>query len=189
MSHNGPDGDRSIYSSILSLTSWRDEGVVSATPQPFYPRERPGTHCIEGRVAPRAGLDGRRKISPPPGFDPRTVHPTDLSRSTRSPSWETNTDISAGQVISTLLVECEGSYPCSQQPARHWTESRPPPLRKIFFSALKWLIPKVSTLIYYAVCPTGYYRGWCRHWFCVGGSRVFTVTLVDTSFVRLACSC
>jgi hypothetical protein len=36
------------------------------------PRERPGTHRTGGWVCPRAGL---RKISPPPGFDPRTVHP------------------------------------------------------------------------------------------------------------------
>jgi hypothetical protein len=43
--------------------------VVSATPRPLYPRERPGTHCTGGR-------SGRvRKISPPPGFDPRTVQP------------------------------------------------------------------------------------------------------------------
>jgi hypothetical protein len=41
-------------------------------PAALYPRERPGTHCTGGWVGPRAGLDGR-KISPPPGFDPRTV--------------------------------------------------------------------------------------------------------------------
>ena len=39
----------------------------------LYPRERPGTHFTGGWVGPRAGLDGR-KISSPPGFDPRTVH-------------------------------------------------------------------------------------------------------------------
>ena len=38
----------------------------------LYPRERPGTHCTEGWVGRRAGLVGR-KMSPPPGFDPRTV--------------------------------------------------------------------------------------------------------------------
>jgi hypothetical protein len=31
--------------------------VVSTTPQPLYPRERPSTHCTEGWVGPRAGLD------------------------------------------------------------------------------------------------------------------------------------
>jgi hypothetical protein len=45
--------------------------VVKPTPRPRYRRERPGTQCIRGRVGPRAG----RKISPPPGFDPRTVQP------------------------------------------------------------------------------------------------------------------
>jgi hypothetical protein len=29
---------------------------VNATPQPLYPRERPGTDCIGGWVGPRAGL-------------------------------------------------------------------------------------------------------------------------------------
>ena len=47
--------------------------VVNATPRPLYPWERPDTHCIGGLVGPRAGLDGMRKISPPPVFDPRTV--------------------------------------------------------------------------------------------------------------------
>ena len=57
--------------------------VVSSTPRPhFTPRERPGTHFTGGWVGSRAGLDGR-KISLPPGFDPRTVSsvaiPTELT--------------------------------------------------------------------------------------------------------------
>ena len=32
--------------------------VVSATPRPLYPRERPGTHCIGDWVGLMAGLDG-----------------------------------------------------------------------------------------------------------------------------------
>ena len=32
--------------------------VVNATPRPFYPQERPGTHCIGVWVGPRASLDG-----------------------------------------------------------------------------------------------------------------------------------
>jgi len=40
--------------------------VVKATSRLFYPRERPGTHCIGGRVGPRAGLDGYGKSPPPP---------------------------------------------------------------------------------------------------------------------------
>ena len=43
-------------------------------PSALYPRERPGTHRTVGWVGPKASLDGR-KISPPPGFDPRTVQP------------------------------------------------------------------------------------------------------------------
>jgi hypothetical protein len=31
--------------------------VVSTTPRPLYPRERPGTHCTGGWLGPRAGLD------------------------------------------------------------------------------------------------------------------------------------
>ena len=50
-------------------------GVVSATPWPLYPWERPGTHCTEGWMGPRAGLDGCGKSRSPPGFDPRAVQP------------------------------------------------------------------------------------------------------------------
>jgi hypothetical protein len=40
-------------------------------------RERPGTHRTGGWVGPSAGLDGcvKTRPPPPPGFDPRTVHP------------------------------------------------------------------------------------------------------------------
>jgi len=31
--------------------------VVNTTHRPFYPRERPGTHCTGDWVGPRAGLD------------------------------------------------------------------------------------------------------------------------------------
>jgi hypothetical protein len=49
--------------------------VVNATPRPLYPWERLGTHCIGDWEGPRAGLDGCGKISPLPGFDPRTAQP------------------------------------------------------------------------------------------------------------------
>ena len=49
--------------------------MVSTTPRPLYPRERPGTDCTGGWVGPRVGLDGCGKSCPPPGFDPRTVQP------------------------------------------------------------------------------------------------------------------
>jgi hypothetical protein len=31
--------------------------VVSITPRPLYPLERPGTHCTGGWMGPRTGLD------------------------------------------------------------------------------------------------------------------------------------
>ena len=52
-----------MYSSTLSLTSaldWR--WVVSATPRPLYPRQRPGTHIIGAWMGPRAGLDGGENL-------------------------------------------------------------------------------------------------------------------------------
>jgi hypothetical protein len=38
--------------------------MVSITPRPLYPRERPGTHCTGGWMGPRAGLDGCGKSRP-----------------------------------------------------------------------------------------------------------------------------
>ena len=49
--------------------------VVNATYRLLYPRERPGTYCTEGWLAPRAGLDGCGKSHPLPGFYPWTVQP------------------------------------------------------------------------------------------------------------------
>jgi hypothetical protein len=49
--------------------------VLGATPWTLYFRGKHGTQCIGGWVGSRASLDGGRKISPPPGFDPRTVQP------------------------------------------------------------------------------------------------------------------
>jgi hypothetical protein len=45
------------YSSTLSLTSALDGGGWSTPRRPLYLRERPGTHCIESWVGPKAGLD------------------------------------------------------------------------------------------------------------------------------------
>ena len=61
------------YSSTLTRPR-RQKGVSGQQHAPaiFYPRERTRTHCTGNWVGPRAGLD-RRKISPPPGFDPRTA--------------------------------------------------------------------------------------------------------------------
>ena len=44
-------------------------------PAALPPWKRPGTHFIGGWVGPRACLDGCGKISPSPGFDPRTLQP------------------------------------------------------------------------------------------------------------------
>ena len=49
--------------------------VVNATFRPLYPKERPGTHRKLDRTEYRSRQV--RKISPPPGFHPRTVHPVD----------------------------------------------------------------------------------------------------------------
>ena len=44
------------------MTSALDWGwVVSTTPRPLYPQQRPGIHCIGGWVGPRAGLNGYGK--------------------------------------------------------------------------------------------------------------------------------
>jgi hypothetical protein len=49
--------------------------VANTMLRPLYSRERPGTHCIEGWVSPRASLDACGKPRPPTVFDPRTVQP------------------------------------------------------------------------------------------------------------------
>jgi hypothetical protein len=59
--------------------------VVSTTPRPIYPRERPGTHCTRSCVGPKAGLDvfenSRHQSHAPPAL-PRakgpSTHCTDL---------------------------------------------------------------------------------------------------------------
>jgi hypothetical protein len=47
--------------------------VANATLRPLYPLERPRTHCTQGWVGSRAGLDGCGKSRPQLGFYPRTV--------------------------------------------------------------------------------------------------------------------
>ena len=49
--------------------------VVNATPRPFYPRERPGTHRMGGWMVPRAGLEGRGKSRPPTGIRSTDLQP------------------------------------------------------------------------------------------------------------------
>ena len=61
----------------LSLTSTLDRvGGQRHAPAALPPEKRPGTHHTHRRVGGPQGQSGRvRKISPPPGFDPRTVQP------------------------------------------------------------------------------------------------------------------
>jgi len=55
--HESPEEDRGIIYSFFNLgAGWG--WVVNATLRLLYPRERPGTHFIGGRLGPRAGLDG-----------------------------------------------------------------------------------------------------------------------------------
>jgi hypothetical protein len=54
---------RGIALLILDLGA-RREWVVSTTPRPLHPRERPGTHCTGGWVGSRAGLDVCEKSRP-----------------------------------------------------------------------------------------------------------------------------
>ena len=81
--HEGSEGEQ-IYSSTLPSTSPLDSGwVVSTTPRPLYPQERPGIYCINGWVGPRAGLDGcgksclHRDSIPGPSSPYRVAIPTE----------------------------------------------------------------------------------------------------------------
>jgi hypothetical protein len=51
-----PEGGTGIAVLFPDLGA-RRRWVVSTTPRPLYPRERPSTHCTGGWVSPRAGLD------------------------------------------------------------------------------------------------------------------------------------
>ena len=73
--HEGPEGEQ-MYSSTLPSTSAIDGGwVVNATTRPFYPpgKTRYPLYRRPGEPQDRSGRV--RKISPLPGFDPRTVQP------------------------------------------------------------------------------------------------------------------
>jgi hypothetical protein len=73
--HEDPEGRKKRYRSTLSLTSALD-GCGWSTPRPsrFTPRKDPVPIVQVAGWVPGPGLDGR-KISPPPGFDPRIVQP------------------------------------------------------------------------------------------------------------------
>jgi hypothetical protein len=58
-----PDEGRSIALHSRNLGAKRG-WVVSTTPRPLYPRERPGTHCTGGWVGPMACLNVCEKSHP-----------------------------------------------------------------------------------------------------------------------------
>jgi hypothetical protein len=68
---------KSIGTALFFNFGARWAWVVKATPRPFYPRERPGIHCIADWVGPRTGMDGCGKSCPLPSRDsnPLTVLP------------------------------------------------------------------------------------------------------------------
>jgi hypothetical protein len=47
--------------------------VVSTTPQPLYPPDRPGIHCAGCWISLGGRYEPARKMSPARGFDPRTM--------------------------------------------------------------------------------------------------------------------
>jgi hypothetical protein len=72
--HEGPEGEK--YSSTLSLTlalGWMSGQLHD--PAAFSPGKRLGAHCTGGWGGPQTESGRVRKMSPTPGFDPRTVHP------------------------------------------------------------------------------------------------------------------
>ena len=79
--------------------------MVNAKLRSFYPQERPGTHCIRGWVGPRAGQDGWRKISLPPGFDPRTVQSVSSRYTDRAGSLNKSTKITVRRMRSYIFIK------------------------------------------------------------------------------------
>jgi len=64
-----------FYLTLPSTSALDGSGWSTPRPGHFTPRKSPGTHCIGDWVAPGTALDRCGKISPQPGFDPRTVQP------------------------------------------------------------------------------------------------------------------
>ena len=73
--HEGPQGEQG-YSSTLFLTSALEGGEGSASPPGRNIPPGKTRHPLYRRAGGPQGRSGQvRKISPPPGFDPRTVQP------------------------------------------------------------------------------------------------------------------
>jgi hypothetical protein len=83
-----------MYSTTVLLNSALDElSVIKATPRPLYSQEREQVPIVreDGWF-----LGPVRKISPPPGLDPRTVQPV----ASRYTDWA----VSAPRVIEIALI-------------------------------------------------------------------------------------
>ena len=73
--HEGPEGNSS-YSSTLSLTSALDGGGWLTSRAAHFTPRKGNRYPFYRRLCRSQGRSGRvRKISPPPGFDLRTVQP------------------------------------------------------------------------------------------------------------------
>jgi hypothetical protein len=79
--HEGPEGEWR-YSSTLSLTLTLDEGGWSSSRPGRFTPGKETRYPLYRRLGGLQDRSGQvRKISPPPGFDPRTVQPV-VSRCT-----------------------------------------------------------------------------------------------------------
>jgi hypothetical protein len=64
MAHRVGRGIALLFLDLSARRGW----VVSTTPRPLYPRERPGTHCTGGWMGLRTGLDVCENSRPPTGI-------------------------------------------------------------------------------------------------------------------------
>ena len=87
--------DRTAYRGSRGIAlPFHDYGIrrgweVSVTPRPFF------THCTEGWLGPRAGMDRCGESRLPPGFDPRTVQPV----ASRYTDWATRPTVTKKHLI------------------------------------------------------------------------------------------
>ena len=75
--------------------------MVNATPRPLYPRESASTQCRGVWVGLRGRSGRTRKISPPPGFYPRTV----CRVASRCTDWAIAVPKSSGLLIISVKVK------------------------------------------------------------------------------------
>jgi hypothetical protein len=159
----GPRGGRGIALLFLDLGARRG-CVVSTTPQPLNPRERPGTSCTGGWVGPRAGLDVC-----PPRLDPRTIQPV----ASRYTDWATRPlslyDEVTNVVCVRILLHDRYQYDSLILSKQTWANTRQR-LQQLTWCWRHERIPgnKFSSFLYATtqiVCPL-YLRFWKR-WKCL----------------------